>query len=93
MSMVPSVGSVYRSRVEPASDESRRVAMRDGARPAGRDSDTLEVSKLATYLSKLNEAPAARQALVARVREQIIQGVYDTPEKLEAALDRMIDEA
>jgi len=32
-----------------------------------------------------------RQDLVARVRREIQAGTYDTPEKLEAALDRLAD--
>jgi hypothetical protein len=32
-----------------------------------------------------------RQELVARVREEIAAGEYDTPERWEAALDRMAD--
>lgn len=31
-----------------------------------------------------------RAGLVARVRKEIADGTYDTPEKLEAALDRLI---
>ena len=31
-----------------------------------------------------------RIGLVARVRKEIADGTYDTPEKLEAALDRLI---
>ncbi len=33
-----------------------------------------------------------RPALVARVRKAIAEGTYDTPEKWEAALDRLLDE-
>jgi len=33
--------------------------------------------------------PDVRLELVARVRQEIRAGTYDTPEKLEAALDRM----
>jgi len=33
--------------------------------------------------------PEVRHELVARVRQEIRDGVYDTPDKLEAALDRM----
>jgi hypothetical protein len=32
-----------------------------------------------------------RHELVARVRREIAAGVYDTPEKLEVALERMLD--
>jgi hypothetical protein len=33
--------------------------------------------------------PEVRQELVARVRQEIRAGTYDTPEKLEAAVDRL----
>jgi hypothetical protein len=36
-----------------------------------------------------SNAPDVRQELVARVRREIQAGTYDTPEKLEAALDRL----
>jgi hypothetical protein len=38
------------------------------------------------------ETETFRCDLVARVRRQIADGVYETPEKWEAALDRLADE-
>lgn len=35
--------------------------------------------------------PNIRRELVERVRREIAEGTYDTPEKWEAALDRMLD--
>ncbi len=35
--------------------------------------------------------PSVRYDLVARVRREIAAGTYDTPEKLEIALSRMIE--
>lgn len=35
--------------------------------------------------------PDIRQDLVERVRQEIADGTYDTPEKWEAALDRLLD--
>lgn len=32
-----------------------------------------------------------RADLVARVRREIAEGIYDTPEKMEIALDRLLD--
>lgn len=54
-----------------------------------RGDDRVEISSVATYLSKLREMPL-RQALIERVREEIARGTYDTPEKLDAALDAMM---
>lgn len=36
--------------------------------------------------------PEIRAELVKRVRREIAAGVYDTPEKLDAALERLLDE-
>lgn len=41
------------------------------------------------YMNALSSEPDVRQALVRRVRQEILAGTYDTPEKFEAALDRM----
>jgi hypothetical protein len=38
------------------------------------------------------ETEEFRHDLVARVRRQLADGVYDTPEKWEAALDRLAEE-
>ena len=43
-----------------------------------------------TRVNAPNESDV-RQDLVSRVREEIRDGTYDTPEKLEAALDRLAD--
>lgn len=39
---------------------------------------------------KAQETGTIRVSLVARVKKEIADGTYDTPEKLEAALDRLI---
>jgi len=39
--------------------------------------------------SRMTPEPDVRQELVARVRQEIRAGTYDTPEKFEAALDRL----
>ena len=44
-----------------------------------------------TGVATLPEAdPGIRHALVARVRREIAAGEYDTPEKMERALDRFL---
>lgn len=51
-----------------------------------------EAQVLAPWLEKLKQIPAVRQDLVDQIRTQIASGSYDTAEKLNAALDGMIDE-
>ncbi len=66
--------------------------------PVRRGEDTLEVSPMASMLSKQTEAgertgpQGIRTGLVDRVRREIAAGTYDSPEKLDIALDRMIDD-
>tara|TARA_Y100001933_G_scaffold223973_1_gene235929 strand:+ start:507 stop:788 length:282 start_codon:yes stop_codon:yes gene_type:complete len=67
------------------------VEVRKPAR-ARRGDDRVEVSDAARFLAKMNAMPEIRSDLVERVRNEIAQGTYDTPEKFELALDAMIDE-
>ncbi len=64
--------------------------------PVVRGQDQVELSTeaqvLAPWLDKLRQIPAVRQDLVDQVKAQIASGTYDTPEKLNEALDGMIDE-
>jgi negative regulator of flagellin synthesis FlgM len=52
----------------------------------------VEVSALAQSLSRLNTDPPVRQDLIDRVRAEIEAGVYDTPERLDRAVDRLLAE-
>ena len=47
---------------------------------------------MALYLSKLRALPEIRQDLVDSVRAQIASGSYDTPDKLDAALDELLSD-
>lgn len=46
---------------------------------------------MATYLNKLRDNPI-REDLVADVREQIADGTYETPEKIDAAVSELAGE-
>lgn len=66
-----------------------RVADRTSDRP----SDRVELSDRARYLAQLQQVPPVRQSLIDEVRAQIEAGTYDTPERLDAALDGLIEDA
>ncbi len=57
-----------------------------------RESDRAELSDRARLLGKARELPDVRLDLVQRVRSEIASGQYDTPEKLDVALEQMLDE-
>ena len=57
-----------------------------------RGGDQVELSDQAVLLSRLRELPPVRQGLIDQVRSAIERGEYDTPEKLDAALEKMLNE-
>lgn len=54
--------------------------------------DSVELSNTARLLSKLSELPDIRKDLVDRVRGEIAAGTYDTPEKVDAILDKIAED-
>lgn len=46
--------------------------------------------RTATRVRQSADDPSIRTALVQRVRQEIAAGTYETPEKWEAALDRLL---
>ena len=62
------------------------------ARLTGRAEDTVELSELAVLLSRLDSVPEIRAPKVAHIRAEIENGTYETPEKLEATVTRLLEE-
>jgi negative regulator of flagellin synthesis FlgM len=54
--------------------------------------DELQISDAARLIEQVKQAPDIRQDRVDAIRQQIAAGTYETPEKLEIALDRLLDE-
>jgi negative regulator of flagellin synthesis FlgM len=54
--------------------------------------DQLDISPKADYVAQARELPDIREDRVAAIREQIKSGAYETPEKLDLALSRLLDE-
>jgi negative regulator of flagellin synthesis FlgM len=59
---------------------------------AGGVRDQLEISPLAQLLNGIGEIPDIRYEKINEIRAQLAAGTYDTPEKLEVALDRLLDD-
>lgn len=55
-------------------------------------SDVVEISNVARLAAKVQEIPEVRTELVERVRDEISAGAYETPERLEIALDGLMEE-
>lgn len=60
--------------------------------PPTRDVDRIEISQRSQWLSKLKQLPDVRQDLVDRIKEEIAQGSYETPDKIEQAIDELLSD-
>jgi negative regulator of flagellin synthesis FlgM len=65
-----------------------------GAPPAaaGGVSDVVEISTAAALAAKVHEIPDVRADLVARVKQEIKAGTYETPEKIDTAVERLLED-
>jgi negative regulator of flagellin synthesis FlgM len=55
-------------------------------------SDELQISESAQLASQLSDIPDIRVDRVATIRAAIADGTYDTDDKLDRALERLLDE-
>lgn len=81
----PSIGSTSFAASRPAHDALRPEAPRHAA-------DRVEISDHARHLERLRSLPDVRRAKVEEIRDSIARGTYDTPERMSAALQRLLDE-
>ena len=54
--------------------------------------DELQISPQADIAARLSEIPDIRQDRVAAIRTAIADGTYETSDKLDVALNRLLDE-
>jgi len=54
--------------------------------------DVVEISTAAKLAAKINDIPDVRADLVAQVKAEIAAGTYDTPERIDAAVNKLMDE-
>jgi negative regulator of flagellin synthesis FlgM len=59
---------------------------------AGTPRDHVEISPLGQMLDGISRLPEIRHEKVEEIRQQIAAGTYETPEKIQVALDRLLDE-
>jgi negative regulator of flagellin synthesis FlgM len=60
--------------------------------PSARPADRVEISPAAEAAVRAAESGEVRQDLVNRIRAEISGGTYETQEKLDSALSRLLDE-
>ncbi len=79
-----SVGPINRPTAHEGSQ--RRTETADAI---ARRNDRVELSDHARLLDRLRDLPNVRQELVQQIRDAIAQGQYETPEKINQAIERL----
>ena len=78
------------NRIEPQRLTSQRTSGPDpGANKVG---DRAEISQEARLLNMLSEVPEIRMDRVRELRELIASGQYETPERIEQAVKKLLEE-
>ncbi|MFP4145727.1 MAG: flagellar biosynthesis anti-sigma factor FlgM [Phycisphaeraceae bacterium] len=67
-------------------------AYQNTPRPERGGQDQVDFSSEAQLLSRLKNMSTVRHDLVDRVKAEIQAGTYETPEKLESAVEAMLDD-
>ena len=60
--------------------------------PQSRTNDSVELSSDARHLDRLRRLTGVRQDRVNEIRQSIADGSYETDEKLQVAVDRLLEE-
>jgi len=59
---------------------------------ASRSTDAVEISSMAQFMEKVSKLPEVRIEKIMRVKKQIEKGEYETEEKINIAIDRLLSE-
>ncbi len=54
--------------------------------------DTVEISDSARYLGEIKKLPDIRDSKVQQMRDQIASGQFETPERIDGTVDRLMQE-
>jgi negative regulator of flagellin synthesis FlgM len=75
-----------------AGPHSIRTPQRPAAPTTPAAGDQLDISESAQLISQAHDVPDVREDLIGRVRAEIANGSYETPQRLDAAVERLLDE-
>lgn len=80
------------SLTHPTSSGIGRLEAFESSAPRQDAGDRVEISDMARLLAKMRDMPAVRQDRIDHVRSAIDRGLYDTDDRLNVALDQLIEE-
>ncbi len=89
---IHSVSHVHGTHAISAPHAAARPESTSAAMRAGATTDVVDISETGRLLEMAAQLPDIRSDRVAQLRAQIAQGSYDTAEKLDMAVERLLDE-
>jgi flagellar biosynthesis anti-sigma factor FlgM len=89
-SAAPLSSPIQRAQIDPAAVTAGASPTQGTAR--AQMHDRVELSEHARHLDRLRSMPDVRQAKIEAARSAIAEGVFETPDRLRAALLKMLDE-
>lgn len=93
MSSSPSIGSVSSAyRGSPVGPVRKSLSTSPAAAASSEASDSVQLSPLARWMQQLDTLPPIRRHLVDVVRAEIEADRYETPQRLDRAVDALADE-
>lgn len=84
-----SVGPIDRLVSSSAQEQNSQANRAAAFSSLPRDADRVELSDHARFLNRLKELPDGRADVIHRVRSEIAEGVFDTPERLDTAIEKL----
>ena len=95
------ISPIGRGSVGPLHHQSQLNGSRNGAAPTTNGAashgshvqrDRVELSEHARFMDRLRQLPEVRMERVEAAREAIENGVYESPDKLDIAVSRLLDD-
>lgn len=69
-----------------------RLSKPSAPNQSGPIQDELQISDAARLLDRVGDVPEVRQDRIDQIRAEIAEGSYETQEKLDIAIERLLDE-
>jgi negative regulator of flagellin synthesis FlgM len=85
-------GTTHIHAAHPANAPHRLQATQNAGPANSYGVDQLDISPEADFVAQVRDLPEIREDRVAAIRAQIASGTYETADKLDAALSRLLDE-
>ena len=86
------VSPIHRPHAPTLDPKVRPSKPHDAADTTARGKDRVQLSDQAQFLSKIADLPEVRQDLIDRVKAAIQDGTYETEDKINTAIDNLVEE-